>query len=510
MKKILALILALTMCVCALTACGGSETTSESGAATTVADSKVLKVGINQDIDNFNPFTNQQIPFVNVVNFNCYECLFHYNEDMELEMDLATGYEMTDDVTYVINLREGVKFHNGEAFTAEDVIYTIENIKDENNAAWRFGQYANVDTMTAIDAHTLEIKLVSPQASFVDNLAYTAIVSKSTTPEELIANPVGTGAYKFISWTPNDCIKLEKFEEYWDADAVVCEELVLKVIPDTTVALTNLQSGEIQFMGGIDVESANTVSNTEGLKLLQSKYANTIYEVEIGRHNNAALADPEVVRALFLALDRETVAESVFGGLASPSKSPFPSAAKYYKEADTEGYDLELAKEVLAGTEYADGFEFTVHVLTSDTLSQQTMVIWQADLKELGVTMNIDICEVSVWLDAYLSRKYDMIANYYSMVGTDPATYCSVIMSALGDYQTADLPELNEAINNGAMGTDDSVRTELYETVQDMIVKYRPVATYAECPNLDGVAANVGGVMVNGMGHTLLKNAHFE
>lgn len=510
MKKILTLILALTMCVSLLTACGGSDSAPEGGNAVSTTDTSTLTCGINQDIDNFNPFTNQQIPFVNVVNFNCYECLFHYNENMELEMDLATGYEMTDEVTYVINLREGVKFHNGEDFTADDVIYTIESIKDENNGAWRNSQYANVDTMTAVDAHTLEIKLATPQASFIDNLAYTAIVSKSTTPEELTRNPIGTGAYKFISWTPNDSIKFEKFEEYWDAEAVSCESLVLKVIPDTTVALTNLQSGEIQFMGGIDVESANTVSNTEGLKLLQSKYANTIYEVEIGRHNNPALADPEVVRALFLALNRDVVAESVFGGMATASKSPFPSAAKYYKEADTEGYNLELAKEVLAGTAYADGFEFTVHVLTSDTLSQQTMVVWQADLKELGVTMNIDICEVSVWLDAYLSRSYDMIANYYSMVGTDPATYCSVIMSALADYQTADLPELNEAIQNGAMGTDDAARTALYETVQDMIVKYRPVATYAECPNLDGAAANVSGIMVNGMGHTLLKNAHFE
>lgn len=503
-KRILSFILSMVLCAGLFVGCGDASGSKGN------ADSTTLTCAINQDIDNFNPFTNQQIPFVNMVNFNCFECLFHYNEDMELEMDLAVSYEMTDDVTYVIKLREDVTFHNGEAFTAEDVIYTINTIKDENNGAWRVSQYANVESMTAVDAHTVQIKLASPQPGFIDNLAYTAIASKSTTPESLITTPVGTGPFKFVSWTPNDSIQFEKFDGYWDADKVQFEKLVLKVIPDSTVALTNLQSGTVQYVGGVDVEVANTISASSDLKLIQSKYANTIYEFEIGRHNHPALADPEVVRAMFLALDRETVAEGVFGGMAAASKSPLPSAAKYYVEADTESYDLEKAKEVLSKTAYKDGFEFEVYVLTSDMASQQTLVIWQADLKEIGITMNINICEVSVWLDAYLARSYDMIANYYSMVGTDPSTYCSVIMTALADYQTKDLVELNSLIQEGANTGDEAKRTEIYKEVQELIVKHRPVATYAECPNLNGAAGNLDGIMVNGMGHTILKNASFE
>jgi len=499
-KRILSFVLCIMLCMGLMAGCGNASGSK--------AGSDILTCAINQDIDNFNPFTNQQIPFVNMVNFNCYECLFHYNEDMELEMDLAVSYEMTDDVTYVIKLREDVTFHNGEPFTAEDVIYTINTIKDEANGAWRISQYANVDTMKAVDAHTVEIKLAAPQPGFIDNLAYTAIASKSTTPDELITKPIGTGPYKFISWTPNDSVQFEKFEGYRDAEKVQFKNLVLKVIPDSTVAHTNLQSGTVQFVGGIDVETAKAISADSNLKLIQSKYANTIYEFEIGRHNHPALAEPEVVRAMFLALPKDTIAQGVFNGTAS--KSPLPSAAKYYVEAETEEYDLKKAEEVLSNTAYKDGFEFEVYVLNSDMASQQALVIWQAELKKIGITMNINICEVSVWLDAYLARSYDMIANYYSMVGTDPSTYCSVIMTALADYQTKDLPELNELITEGAGMADSEKRAEVYKEVQELIVKYRPVATYAECPNLNGAAGNLTGVMVNGMGHTILKNASFE
>ncbi|MBE7056773.1 MAG: ABC transporter substrate-binding protein [Ruminococcaceae bacterium] len=501
MKKILALLLCLVMCVCAFAGCGENTDSDKP---------TVLTLGLEQDIDNFDPFTNQQNPFVRIINFNCYETLFHYNEDMELVMDLATEYKKVDDTTYTFKLREGVKFHNGEAFTADDVIYTINTIKDEATGAWRNSQYANVAEMKAIDSLNLEIKLAAPQAGFIDNLAYTAIVSKSTTPKDLTTKPVGTGAFKFVSWTPNDSIKFEKFDEYWEADKVNAEELIMKVIPDATVAVTSLQSGTVQFLGSVDIESANTIANDNNLVLLESKYASTVYEVEIGRHNNPALADKDVVKAMFLALDRETVAKNVFSGKASASKSPFPSAAKYFAEVDTDGYDLEEAKKVLAGTKYKDGFSFEVYVLNSDMASQQTMIIWQDALKELGIEMKINICEVSVWLDAYLNRSYDMIANYYSMVGTDPSTYCSVIMTALADYQTKDLPDLNKLILDSANGSDEKVREDGYKTIQEQIVEYRPVASYVECTNLNGTSKDLSDITVNAMGHAFLKYASFK
>lgn len=507
MKKLLSIVLCAALSLTILTGCGSSNSGNSNAGNTANTSTTTLNVGIPADIDNFNPFTNQTAVYVKTINFNVFECLFHLNENMEYEMDLATSYEQIDDTTYVFHLREGVKFHNGEDFTAEDVIYTINTINDESVGAWRAATYANVESMTATDAHTLEIKLAEPQPAFLDNLAYTCIVSKSTTPDQLATTPIGTGAYKFASWTPNDNITLEKNADYWEADKINYEKLIMKVIPDATVALTNLKSGAIQYFVEIDAETASQVESTEGLKVDASKYANTVYEVEIGRHNNPALSDPDVIQAMFMAFDRQSVVDGVFCGMGSIGKSPFPTAATYYAEVDNDSYDIEAAKELLATTDYANGFEFDAYVLTNDTSGQQALVIWQDGLKQIGITMNIKISEMSVWLDAYLNRSYDMIANYYSMVGTDPATYCSILLSALCDYQTKDLPELNELINKAATTSDTAVRKEAYQQIQEIVAKYRPVATYAECPALNGASENLSGVIVNGMGHVIFKYA---
>ena len=426
---------------------------------------------------------------------------------MNYAMDLATSYEQPDETTYIFHLREGVKFHNGEPFTAADVVYTIETIEDDSVGAWRVSQYNNVASVTALDDYTVEIKLANPQPAFLDNLAYTAIVSKSSTPAELIKEPIGTGAFKFVSWTPNDNITLEKNPEYWEADQVTLDKIVIKFIPDPTVAITNLKSGDVQYFGMIDAETASQIMDTEGLKVYSSKFANSVYEIEVGRHNHPALADPEVMRAMFLAFDRQTVVDAVFAGMGSVTQSTFPSAANYYYAADTEGYDLDKAKEVLSATNFADGFDFTVIVSSTDSTSQQAMTIWQNDLKKIGINMDINLVDSSIWLDEYLGRTYDMITNSYSMVGTDPATYCNVLLGALKDYQTADLTELNELIQKGATTMDQDARAEIYQQIQIILAQYRPVSSYAECVALNGAVDSLNNIMVNGMGHTVLKYA---
>ena len=257
----------------------------------------------------------------------------------------------------------------------------------------------------------------------------------------------------------------------------------------------------------IDAETASQIMDTEGLKVYSSKFANSVYEIEVGRHNHPALADPEVMRAMFLAFDRQTVVDAVFAGMGSVTQSTFPSAANYYYAADTEGYDLDKAKEVLSATNFADGFDFTVIVSSTDSTSQQAMTIWQNDLKKIGINMDINLVDSSIWLDEYLGRTYDMITNSYSMVGTDPATYCNVLLGALKDYQTADLTELNELIQKGATTMDQDARAEIYQQIQIILAQYRPVSSYAECVALNGAVDSLNNIMVNGMGHTVLKYA---
>lgn len=508
----LAAVLMVAAMIIGLAGCSGGTPAATAAATEAVTEaakeSKSLTIVNGNDLDEFNPFTNQQTAYITFFAFNCYEPLFHLNEKMEYDMDLATGVEQKDDTTIVISTRENVKFHNGQTFGPEDVVYTIQKTIDPATGAWRSAQYDIVDSIETTGANEVTIKLKSASPAFLDNLAYTPIVCKEDDPAQMAQKVNGTGAYKFVNWVPNDSINLEKFADYWDADKVNFDKLVIKPIPDASVAITNLETGAVDLYNSITVESADTIESKAGLKVIAAKASNTVDLFEIGRHNFEPFHDPEVLRAMFLALDRQTINDSVYGGKGKPTTSMYPSATKYHIDSDNEGYDIEKAKEVLAATPYKDGFEFDLEVLAGFAAAEQEAIIWQADLAKLGIKMNVKVEEMSVWLDAYLNRTYQMIWNSYGMVGSDPATFNSIIISQLFDYQAKDIPELEELVATGASTSDDAVRKAAYEKIQNIVAEYRPVAPFIEAPLLYGAVESLTGLEINGMGHMFLKNVN--
>ena len=497
MNKIIALLLAMVIGLGMMTACNDNGDRN--------VDSTKLVLGIDSDIDDLNPMSNQMNNYITLFVFNVYEPLFHLNGDMEYEMDLATKVEQTNDLTYVITLREGVKFHNGQSFTAQDVINTISYIKNEANGAWRYSQYATVDTMVADGEYKLTITLSAPNPAFMDNLAYTPIFCKDDNPANLTSTANGTGAFKFVSWSPNDQFVFEKHANYWDADKVSIQKLIVKPYPDYTVAITNMETGAIDLLNRVTVENAMTIEGKTGLKTIAAKSSNSMDLFEIGRHNCAAFKDPKVIEAMLLAFDLESVNNAVYQGKGEIMTSCYPSGAKYHEDVLTNEYNIDKAKAALAQSGYPNGFEFTCKILKGYDSGEMAAVIWQSALAKIGIKMNIVNEEMSVWLENYLSRNYDMIWNAYGMVGSDPATFNSIIMEQLYAYQLSDLTELQNLINTGKATSDEAVRKETYKKIQQIVAEKLPVFPYISAPLICGAQDYVSGVEVNGMGHLFLK-----
>ena len=503
MKKYIALILVVVLCLGMFAACGKNP---GSGANTgNKPNGKTLTVGIDSDIDDFNPMTNQMNNFMATFILNVYEPLFHLNGDMEYEMDLATDVKQVDDVTYEITLREGVKFHNGQSFTAQDVINTINYIKDEANGAWRVSQYSTVESVVADGDYKVTIKLSVATPAFMDNLAYTPIFCHTDDPANLSATANGTGAFKFVKWTPNDKIELEKFADYWDASKVTVEKLILKPYPDYTVAITNMEAGSVDLLNRITVENASTVDSKTGLKTISAKSSNTMDLFEIGRHNFEPFKDPKVMEAMLLAFDAKAINDAVYQGRGQVMTSCYPSGAKYHTDVWTNEYNLDKAKAALAESGYPNGFEFTVKILKGYDSGEMAAIIWQSSLAKIGIKMNVVNEEMSVWLENYLGRTYEMIWNSYGMVGSDPATFNSIIMEQLYTYQLSDLTELQKLINEGKATSDDAKRTEIYSKIQKLVGEHLPVYPYISAPLICGAQDYVNGVEINGMGHLSLK-----
>lgn len=504
--KLFAVVLAIIMAF-SLAGCAPNESTPTSpGGEQTTTPSDTLTIALNGDIDEFNPFTNQTLYFINTMGYNMYESLLHLDENLKPVGDLATSWEQPDPQTYIFHLREGVKFHNGETMTAEDVKFSFEYTQDETVASWLATYFADISSIEIVDESTIKISLSKVNNAFLDSCAMLKIVKKGT-EADLKQKPIGTGAFKFVSWTPNDRIVLEKFDDYWDADKVKLEKIELRVLPDKSIQIANLQSNTIQFMDQVPVVNVDTIKSNSTLQLIQTEGSTSTSLFEVGRHNCEPFSDPTVMAAMGYALDKETINEVVYNNYGTVGWSPYPTSTKYYKEEEGNPYNIEKAKELLATTKWADGFEFDLCIDSAYPDWEKIAVIYQADLEKIGIKMNIKKAEFSEWLETYLNRTYDMILNQYPMVGSDPATYNGIILAQLVDYQTKDLPELNELITQGASETDEAKRAEIYGKIQDIVVEYKPVINIIEDPRLYAAAANLKGVEINPAGHIFLKNA---
>jgi len=468
-----------------------------------------LVFSIGSDIDDFNPFTNQTLTFIKTFGFNCYESLLHIGPDMEHVPDLATSWERVDPKTYRFNIREDVKFHNGEILTAEDVKFSIEYTQDPDLGSWLQPYFANVDEIKIIDDYSIEITLTEVSPTLLDDLSMLKIIKKGT-EDELRQTPIGTGAFEFVSWSPNERIVLERFDDYWEEGKPYLEKLVLRPIPDSTIQLTNLEAGTINMLEGLPVSEIERIQSADTLKIITTDLSNETLLFEVGINNVEPFQNEKVMQALVHAFPRDIVKDSVFEGLGSIITSIYPTGAQFYKEMPAIEYNEDKAKELLAEAGYEDGFEFTIEVLSGNIEHEQTAVIYQNSLRNIGIDAKINIQEMSQWLDKYVNRSFDMIVNWYPMAGTDPSIYNNQILLPLVKEVLPDPDYLVELINKGAREEDQEARERIYHEIQEIVFAKKPIIPVLETPILYAAEDDVKGVEVNPVGHLFFKNTWLE
>lgn len=530
-KKVLALgLLSLFFITAVLTGCGsttpaataGTTGAPASGAPASSGDASLatatqksgakggeMVYSISADVDNFNPYINQTNTFMNTLAFNCYEPLLYIDKDMKYVPDLAESWEKKDDKTYIFKIRQGVKFHNGQDLTAEDVKFTIEYTQDEKLGSWQKPFFENVQAVKVVDNSTVEVDLKNVSNTLLDDLTLLPVVKKGT-EATLQQQPVGTGPFKFVSWSPNDQIVFEKNTDYWDKGKPYLDKVILKPIPDKTIQMTNLDSGTVNFVENLPVSEYNNVKGKEALQILQPSNSNSTILFEVGIKNVQAFQNEKVMEAMLYALDKETVNKNLFNGLGKPMSSVYPSGAKFVKDEGAVTFDLNKAKSLLAEAGFPNGFSFKIDVLNGYPEFEKIAVVYQASLTEIGVKAEINKLEMPQWIDRYVNRTYDMTVNWYPMNGTDPATYNNTILIPLVAAVLPKDTELKKLMDTAATEADQTKRQDLYGQIQDQVFQKKPAIPIVETPILYAARNEVKGVEINAVGHTFLKNAWIE
>ncbi|MFX3672890.1 MAG: ABC transporter substrate-binding protein [Paenisporosarcina sp.] len=485
-----------------LTACSGGSSSAPTGSGDGVE--QTLTYATISDAVGLSPIlTNDSVS--SSVSEQVYEKLFDRNpETMEIEPKLAESYENPDENTWVIKLKEGIKFHDGTPFNAEAVKYTFDKLRNPETAAPRASLLEPVDTITVVDENTVEIKTKYPYGSFLAALSHSnaAIVSPTADQkQDLMNKPVGTGPFKFVSWTPGDQIVLEANNEYWN-EAPVLKKVIFKVVPEVTTAISMLQTGEVQFIDGLPTEQIGRIESMNDVDIIK-KDGTPVYYLTVN-HSKELSKNPEFRKAVASSIDREAVV-SKLNGLGVRSDSVLgPQVFGHDDSADEAGtpYDAEAAKEIVKKNGFGDK---TIKLLAANRGSNTLMAeIVQAQLTETGFKVEIESLEWAAFLDAARAGNYDLTFLSWSNVTGDGSEMLypnfhseNIGNSNFGQYNN---PEFDKLVDSSRTTVDQDQRKEYLNQANQLmlednavVVMYHGVVTSATNKSVKGLELDPNG-----------------
>lgn len=487
------LVLAMTFSI-ALSGCSGDKEAAESTKSKELSGKPVeggrIKVGISQDLDSLDPHKAVAAGTKEVL-FNIFEGLVKPDSNGDLTEAIAEKYEISEDAkVYTFTLRDGVKFHNGNAVTAEDVKYSIERCADTSNGEPLVSAYSIIESVNILDDKTVEIVLSEPNTEF---LAYmtTAILPKDYDKTE--TEPIGTGPFQYVSRNPQENIILEKNEEYWGEKAHL-DEVEFRIVADADMLVTNLKGGSIDM--AMRLTSLQAAELTEGfhieegtMNLVQALYLNN--ETEPLNHE-------KVRQALCYAVNPEEIMMMIADGKGvRVGTSMYPGLKKYYDEAFSSYYeqDYEKAKALLKEAGYADGFDLEITVCSADQPHVDTAQVIAEQLKNIGVNVTIQPIEWEAWLEeVYAGRKFQA-----TVVGVDASNLSARAMlerftsEDSGNFINFKDEEYDETFAKAIATTDEKEQLALYHRLEEILAERAANVYIQDLANLVAVSDKFGG-----------------
>ncbi len=463
LQNILLVIVCMTLTI-ALGGCAGGKAGDDSS-----LDSSIV-IGIPQDLeDSLDPHEAVAAGTKEVL-FNMFEGLLKPDSEGNLNPAVASEYSISEDEkTYTFKIREGILFHDGTKVTAGDVKYSIEKCADASNgdALNVAAAFSNIEAVNTPDDSTVEIVLKEKNTDFLSYLTVPVIPEANKEPR---TNPIGTGPYKYVSRSPQENIIVERFDDYWGEIAHI-RDVTFKVSPVDTVVM-DLEGGSIDMYARISSAQADQLSDNfnveEGtMNLVQAMYLN---------HDNEYFSNKLVRQAMCYAIDEQEILDLTSEGKGTIiGSSMFPAFGKYYMEELGGQYphDVEKAKELLTEAGYPDGFSFTVKVPSNYQPHIDAAQVLAEQLKEVGITANIELIEWDSWLsDVYSDRNYEA-----TVVGVDASSLTARALlerfssEAGNNFINYNNPDYDAAFQNAINTTDDEEQTKYYKECETILAE---------------------------------------
>jgi peptide/nickel transport system substrate-binding protein len=406
------------------------------------AQAQILRWAAQNDILTLDPHS-QNHATTNVILMHAYEGLTRYSATYEVEPSLATKWTYISPTQVRFELRKGVKFQDGTPFTADDVVFSFGRIKQPQGTMAIY--VTGISEIKKIDDHTVDFILSGPQPILLRNIIDFRIMSKAwadknrsnnvqdyKAKEENFAsrNVMGTGAYRILSWQPEQRIMMARNEAWWDKNAGNVKQVVYTPIKSEPTRVAALLSGDVDMLTDVPTQDVERLRADKNLKVIDGPEVRTIFFApDIGSEElkyssvkgKNPFKDKRVREALSIAIDREAIKRNIMRGLSVPAALIVaPGVNGYDKALDAVAKpDVEKAKKLLADAGYPSGFEFQLNCpnnryVNDEKICQAAIAMWA----RIGVKVNL----ASENMATYIQKVQNFDTSMY-MLGWGVATY---------------------------------------------------------------------------------------
>ena len=477
MKSFLSIAAVSALMLVTLAGCGdasgsaGTGNTVEAGVTSTsnTGTSKNTLVFAGEGQSVLNPLLNNTDDIQSII----FSGLMKYDGNNKPVADLAESYEYDENTkTYTFHLREGVKWHDGEAFTADDVVFTYKALtEDESLSSGITSNYKDIKSITAPDKNTVVIQMEQDNAAMLDYFTIGIIPKhllegKDLNTDSFNQNPVGTGRYKFVSWdTAANQITLVKNDDYYDKVPNI-ENIIFKNVTDENTKATMMQAGEADLVW-LNASYASTFKNNPSYKVTEHPSADW-RGISLNFKKDFWSKNKDSAAVLNYALDKNAILNAVVEGQGEAAYSPIQTNSMGGNtEADVYSYDLnKFAQEMekLGWTKGNDGiyqrngqkFQFSLMVPESEVERVDIAKLAAKQLQSAGIDMKLEV--VSGWnytdYDAFLAgQAYPYDAD---------ALYAALTTNGSGNYLGYSNQKVDELLESARHETDANKRKELY------------------------------------------------
>lgn len=456
---------------------------------------------------------------------NIYETLVTYqSESTAVAPQLARSWEVSEDrLEWTFHLRTDVRFHDGNSFNADAMLFSLgrqfyeDHPQHRVEGAYKYWKDMGMDTivqsMAAVDDSTFRITLKAPNAPFLSNLAmnFAAAVSPTAARRhgtDYRRHPIGTGPFRFVEWREDERIVLERNDDYW-GPAPPLKRLIFKPIQDSSVRFFELRTGSIHGVDNLSPEFIDEIEANPELQLLKQAGMNVGYLAM--NMDRPPFDDRRVRLAINHAIDKQSLVDNFYRGLAQPAVNPLPPTIWAYNDTiDGYAYDPEKARQLLREAGLEEGFDTELWAMPVPRpyMPQPSKIAQaiQANLQAIDVRAKIVQWEWGTYLDKVSDGEHPMALLGWTGDNGDPDNFLFVLLDKtaaqrpaqnIAFYRSDALHELLVAARSTA---DQELRTELYRRAQETIHEDAPWVPLVHATQTAAFSRRVSGFALHPTG----------